>query len=60
MIVVVIIIIILLIVIIIIIHRIIHEELGMTRVCAKWVPHFLAGAQKVRVRCAKQMLATFT
>ena len=26
------------------IHRIIHEELGMKKMCAKWVPHFLAGA----------------
>ena len=43
------------------VHRIIHEEHSMKKVCAKWVPHFLTGAQSSmeRVRCAKQMPATF-
>ena len=32
----------------------------MKKVCAKWVPHCLAGAHKMeRVRCATQMLAVF-
>ena len=26
------------------IHRIIHVEVGLKKVCAKWVPHFLTGA----------------
>ena len=30
------------------IYRIFHQELGMKKVCAKWVSHFLAGAQKWR------------
>ena len=41
------------------IYRIIHEELGMKKVGARWVAHFLTGAHKWRVKCSKQMLAMF-
>ena len=38
------------------IYRIIHEEFGMKKVCAKWVASFLTCAQHVeRVRCATHM-----
>lgn len=39
------------------IHRIIHEDLQMTRVVARWVPHLLNEEQKQeRVRVCRQLL----
>lgn len=42
------------------VHTIIHNELHMKKVCAKWVPHLLTEDQKKqRVTCATKMLAMF-
>ena len=41
------------------VHTIIHNELHMKKVCAKWVPHLLTEDQKKqRVACATKMLCS--
>lgn len=42
------------------VHRIIHDELNMRRLCARWIPKMLTDEQKVeRVRCCNQFLRRF-
>jgi histone-lysine N-methyltransferase SETMAR len=42
------------------VHTIIHDELKMKKVCAKWLPHLLTEAQKKeRERYSAQLLAVF-
>ena len=38
------------------VHKIIHEELRMKKVCARWIPHLLTDEQKQqRLECAIQL-----
>ena len=42
------------------IHYIIHTELNMRRLCARWIPKMLTDEQKMeRVRCCEQFLRQF-
>ena len=42
------------------IHTIIHNHLGLRKVCAKWVPHKLSAEQKAkRVRICTELLAEY-
>lgn len=42
------------------IHKILHEHLGVRKLCARWIPHKLTDAQKkVRVDWCHQMLYKF-
>ena len=39
------------------VHRIIHDHLGMEKLCSRWIPHLLTDAQKVqRVNTSHQVL----
>ena len=41
-------------------HAIVHDNLQLRKVCARWVPHALTQAQKTkRVQCAKKFLSDF-
>jgi histone-lysine N-methyltransferase SETMAR len=42
------------------IHNILHHELHMRKVCARWIPHLLTEAQKkTRVQKSKELLAQY-
>lgn len=42
------------------IYRILHDHLNMSKVCARWVPHFLSDDQKkARVKFCQDMIAQF-
>ena len=42
------------------IHKVLHEELGLRKISARWVPHVLTPEQKKnRVSCARQLLDIF-
>ena len=42
------------------IHKVLHEELGLRKISARWVPHVLTPEQKKnRVSCARQLLDMF-
>ena len=42
------------------IHYVLHEELGLCKIFARWVPHVLTPEQKkIRVDCARQLLVIY-
>ena len=42
------------------VHKVLHEELGLRKISARWVPHVLTPEQKKnRVSCARQLLDMF-
>ena len=42
------------------IHKVLHEDLGLRKISARWVPHVLTDEQKSnRVKCAQELLAMF-
>ena len=42
------------------VHKVLHEELGLRKISARWVPHILTAEQKRRrFNCAKQLLDMF-
>ena len=42
------------------VHKVLHEELGLKKISARWVPHVLTPDQKQnRVNCARQILDMF-
>ena len=41
-------------------HTILVDEIGVSKICSRWIPHCLSSAQKDnRVKCAKSLLAEY-